>query len=626
MRRRSELKRSSESETASTRTSEGFRGLPFALIWLAMFLICTIFVLIVLEGRQSLTRLSSETLESTDVELVRLEQLVSQQNRTIALLRQALEFTQVEHQANKKVQAVAATAIDVVASQAVGSKRDWTSKHIEADEAQDGPKPETASSYEGHHILTLSDAELRGTPMDELMATYGKTRGGGSCERDFGNELVNRWRAERKTYCEPKFAGGTKIECFLVKQTAHHGHGDNLCLATSASINFKDLADGVTAPAYFERYVRSRHQQQYSKIQYSRGTLAGTCVPEPSRWRANSFPGWNVNWFHAFESVEHLRCDVWEEKPTLIVERDTFANLFHNSEDFFNTQLAMAILKWATRDIQILITDIFPKGPFWPMWTKVFRGTSDPLAAFDIAEKYQNSSVCFKQVAIAILGAAAPVTVASFDTRCSHSPLVRSYADFVPATLGLAAKTRYARAAAGDPTLDPKRVMVTFMARRSSTHWPEKRFCDSQRSYFKCERLAHLGVRKLGRSVKNDPDVVEALKSLEHRSFQNGAYVQVQDVDYSLLDYEAQIAHDLDTDVMVGTHGAGLLHNIFMPDRAVLVELFVDSSQANRHFHNFATWQGRKYISRPMFNPIPTKDLINLVTQAIEAVDLSRPY
>ena len=186
--------------------------------------------------------------------------------------------------------------------------------------------------------------------------------------------------------------------------------------------------------------------------------------------------------------------------------------------------------------------------------------------------------------------------------------------------MGFAPESRYAS------TRDPKRVVVTFMARRSSGEWPEKRFCDSARSFFDCAKLGHLGIRKLGRSVRNDGEVVRALKSLEGRAFPNGARGTVRDVDYSSLSFEDQIKTNLDTDVMVGPHGAGLMHNIFMPDRAALVELFIDGSSANRHFHNLANWQGRQYHSASLANPVPTGQLLSLVAAAISALDLSKPY
>ena len=77
---------------------------------------------------------------------------------------------------------------------------------------------------------------------------------------------------------------------------------------------------------------------------------------------------------------------------------------------------------------------------------------------------------------------------------------------------------------------------------------------------------------------------------------------------------------------MVGPHGAGLMHNVFMPDRAALVELFVDGSSANRHFHNLAKWQGRQYHSSAFANPIPVTQLVDLVEKAIAGVNTERAY
>jgi capsular polysaccharide biosynthesis protein len=50
----------------------------------------------------------------------------------------------------------------------------------------------------------------------------------------------------------------------------------------------------------------------------------------------------------------------------------------------------------------------------------------------------------------------------------------------------------------------------------------------------------------------------------------------VREVDFSILTFEEQIEVDATTDLLIGPHGAGLMHNIFMPDRGSLIELFVD--------------------------------------------------
>lgn len=124
--------------------------------------------------------------------------------------------------------------------------------------------------------------------------------------------------------------------------------------------------------------------------------------------------------------------------------------------------------------------------------------------------------------------------------------------------------------------------------------------------------------------IRNDQEVADSLKHLEKETFANGAKVKVTTVDFNILSFEEQIKVDLSTDVMVGPHGAGLMHNIFMRDRAALVELFVDGSQANRHFHNLAGWYGRTYRGEPMNNPVNIGQLLMILRDVISGLDLSK--
>ena len=224
--------------------------------------------------------------------------------------------------------------------------------------------------------------------------------------------------------------------------------------------------------------------------------------------------------------------------------------------------------------------------------------------------------VCYKHLAIGIYGPAAPITVASWDTPCSHTALVRAYSDYVIRGLGLHPTTHYAQ-----PTPSTT-ITVTYMARRASSEWPEKKFCSDTSSFFLCRLWANFGVRRLGRMVSNDQEVVAALRGLEQKTFPNGCKVKFQDVDFNVLSFTEQIAVDLATDVMVGPHGAGLMHNVFMRDRAVLIELFVDGSSNNRHFHNLAHWYGRAYHGVDISNPIDVKQLLGVVEKAVGQIDV----
>ena len=123
--------------------------------------------------------------------------------------------------------------------------------------------------------------------------------------------------------------------------------------------------------------------------------------------------------------------------------------------------------------------------------------------------------------------------------------------------------------------------------------------------------------------VRNEAAVISSLKALEDMSFANGAHVKFQDVDYNLLSLRDQIKVDLETDIMVGPHGAGLMHNIFMRDRAILVEMHIDGSSANRHFHNLAYWYGRKYVTGYESNPVNFKQLQLDLVGMIGSMDLN---
>lgn len=231
----------------------------------------------------------------------------------------------------------------------------------------------------------------------------------------------------------------------------------------------------------------------------------------------------------------------------------------------------------------------------------------------------------------------APVTVASWDTPCQHTPLVRAYSDYVIRGLNMQAQTHYASSEPSDT------IVVTYMARRASKEWPERKYCDSENSFFLCRLWDNFGARQLGRMIRNDVQVVAALKELENRmnsdsrSDENGGNnvgndktkrrqkkIIVQDVDYNLLSFKEQIAVDLRTDIMIGPHGAGLMHNIFMRDRAVLIELFVDGSSVNRHFHNLAYWFGRVYKGITIANPVEIPGLLRIVEEAIQRIDIDK--
>jgi hypothetical protein len=243
-----------------------------------------------------------------------------------------------------------------------------------------------------------------------MLGWYGQAQGGGSCAGDFGADLAARWRGMKKTNCVPTGPSsvavmpisdsasgandggpstatsasggrsrststgrlGSSIDCYLVHQTRHHGFGDNLCHMRNVAVDLSLFADDARTRPVVRKYVDTRHAAQ-PYIKFPAGFIQGDCTPDPSVWEARSMPGWNadltVSAYQQLPPTQHpdgaAVCDEWVEHPVLVTERDTFANFFHDSEDFFNVFLAMAVLEWKPQEVQMYLTDLYPQGPFW---------------------------------------------------------------------------------------------------------------------------------------------------------------------------------------------------------------------------------------------------------------------
>jgi hypothetical protein len=250
-----------------------------------------------------------------------------------------------------------------------------------------------------HKILTLSDEEFDATKVSEMLLWYADSettsRDGFNCPGDFGNALVDRWRATRRSYCQSSPSSlpnsgtvsgssglSSSIDCYPIKQTRHFGGGDNLCVLHDISMNVGLFGQEEITDPVIQRYVSTIHEV-LPYVHYPKGFIRSTCQPVKQNWIKETLPGWNLDLvMNSLESVqpattsatrsafgalvpETYQCQEWVDHNVLIVQRDTFANFFHDSEDFVNVFLALAILEWRRGDTQLLLTDLYPKGPFW---------------------------------------------------------------------------------------------------------------------------------------------------------------------------------------------------------------------------------------------------------------------
>ena len=193
------------------------------------------------------------------------------------------------------------------------------------------------------------------------------------CDRDFGFGLIRHWNASRKLWCSPT------ISCYPYYQTGHGGYGDNLCVITNVTLDPSPFNDNTTTRPIMQACVESNGG---AYLEHVKPMLYTSCQRVTEEWNENQLPGWNKNWMQDALATDPTTCEGFDEIPTLLIERNgLFANLFHQTEAFFNAFLALLITGLHPGHVRILIADLYPLGPFESLWRHLFR---EVLTAWDI--------------------------------------------------------------------------------------------------------------------------------------------------------------------------------------------------------------------------------------------------
>ncbi|ELU01420.1 hypothetical protein CAPTEDRAFT_225629 [Capitella teleta] len=238
---------------------------------------------------------------------------------------------------------------------------------------------------------------------------------------------------------------------------------------------------------------------------------------------------------------------------TIAVTRYEYANLYHTMTDWYNAFLLMQFFNKAAAETNILIVDAHPRGVLDPVWPVLFNSTR---RLSRIAEKTSYESLVW-----GVQGYNSPLL-----NHMSSKPLPLSeeFRAFFLSSYGI------------PPTaslLNCSSLRVLFLWRRDYVAHPRR-------------PDGHV-VRK----IHNEREILNHLQS----KYQQLRVAGVQIDKFEMVDQLRQIAS---TDILVGMHGAGLTHALFLPRHAALVELFpLYWSSINAHFKSIAAWRNLTYTS-----------------------------
>ncbi|RAO64780.1 uncharacterized protein BHQ10_000792 [Talaromyces amestolkiae] len=360
-----------------------------------------------------------------------------------------------------------------------------------------------------------------------------------SCTERLGLAYLEGFRENRAQYCSP--ASPSQLMCFH-SQTTPDGRVDSFCVGQNAvfssSLGKFQFSCERVEPRGVESNQTAPTLEEFPSYMYKTGPR------------------------HIFDDLVNLDSQIADNKAmegiTILVKREGADNIWHSLMEIMATSMTLDVLQMtrsagslhpiiSTEDAlntQVVIVDSHNNGPYFDLWRLFAKMPVTRLP--DLSTDFNTSLVI-----IPLPGGSNPIWQGDWEPNiCQHSDLLRTFERRVRQHFNIT-----------EPIKLPDQVVVTFIKRE--------------------------GTRKL---IDQDARI-EALREQYHED-----KVLIQVIDFAVLPLTQQIQIIRSTDVLVGVHGAGLTHGLWLREGSAMVEILPDSFE-HKGFRNLAGALGHNYFS-----------------------------
>ena len=256
------------------------------------------------------------------------------------------------------------------------------------------------------------------------------------------------------------------------------------------------------------------------------------------------------------EAMSEINID---NRFTIAITREDYVNLHNFVRQMYNTFLLLMIFKKQPKDVAVLFLDGHPKGildkPWYDIFGKVTRAGTLPR------------QVLYKTLVWGFAESDGGLT----DLEADYVPYIEEFRSFF----------LHAFRVNNSSVLNCKHVTITIILRRDKVFHPRNK------------------QGMVGRKIFNEDELIEDLM----KTFPN-ACVQAVLMDALPLANQLQIISS--TDILIGMHGAGMTHTVFLPRHAAVLEIFPKGFKTGRPwficYEKIANWRNLKYASWENFD------------------------
>ncbi|KAB8291749.1 hypothetical protein EYC80_006544 [Monilinia laxa] len=357
------------------------------------------------------------------------------------------------------------------------------------------------------------------------------------CAERYDRTYLETMRDTATDYCIP--GSFSNLTCFHTTKWPGTSR-DTMCLAQSATYDFSEKKFKLGCD------IRPLNEKEKTEG-----------YPEFNSFRSYWYnTGTKVIFDDYFSKTRHLRQYPSTYNYTILIKREGALNPWHCLLEIWSTMMTMDVLRmsinpgtnapfYVSEDVQntqIVILDDHVDGFYIDLWAAVAKRPIIRLKELPETTEFEN-------VIVPLPGASNPIWQGDWDIHdCGQSELLRTFSDRVLSFYNVEPWAPH-----------DSYIVVTYIDRRNS------RRLVGQESYL--EELA-----------LQDPRV------------------KIQMIDFESIPFSEQVKIVRETDILVGVHGAGLTHGIFLPEGSVMVEILPEGL-SHKGFRNLAGLRSHTYLS-----------------------------
>ena len=397
------------------------------------------------------------------------------------------------------------------------------------------------------------------------------------CKEKFSTEYLRHLSGTMTEYCDS--GSSSSLKCFHTNRD-RNGRIDSFCMGGPAAVSRPDRLK-LTLDC---------------KVKENPGNGAPKFINFPLYWYNTGPRRIFSKYFNFLSSVSSITestaaATIPPPMPnySILVQREGDSHIWHQLMEIFAMYMSIDVLQitrdphtgeplydadTAAKNTQVVVLDDHPDGPFLELWgifsEKPIIRASDVLA--------DGSQPLMDNVIVPLPGHSNPQWQADWDVfPCTHGELLESFTHRVlnhfgidngaavkttPEALSTVSSSSSLSSSKSSPQ-DPQKLIVTFINRTNN------------------------------RKLVNQSNLLSDLRSAFPYAKNK---IEVREIDFAALPLAEQLQLVRETDVLVGVHGAGLTHAMFLPPGGAVVEILPPGLK-HKGFRNLALMRGHRYFS-----------------------------